>query len=234
MGFSPKTIKLLWGNAAGRCAFPGCGALLSFPESGKIAPHTIGEMAHIRGDKLGSNRHDPGQSDDERNAYANLILLCPTHHTVVDKPENVGAYTVNMLLNMKLWHERDVADRFKKIVFTDKQQVALLIYPLLTQNHAVFMNYGPRSEVARRNPESEAHAVWLAERLSTIVPNNRRMAEITATHAKLFTPDEQKVLATFEVHVRGYERWVNDETPYEGVMQFPKDFETLMSELARA
>jgi HNH endonuclease len=234
MAFSQKTIKLLWGNAAGRCAFPDCGALLSFPESGKIAPHTIGEMAHIRGDKPGSNRHDPGLSDADRNDYANLILLCPTHHTVIDKPENVGTYTVNMLLNIKLQHQRHVADRFKKDVCTNKHQVARLIQLLLTQNHTVFTNYGPHSEIARRNPESQAHAVWLAERLSTIVPNNRRMAEITAAHAELFSPDEQKILATFEVHVRGYERWAEDEAPYEGVVRFPKEFETLMSELARA
>jgi hypothetical protein len=234
MAFSQKTIKLLWGNAAGRCAFPGCGVLLSFPESGKIAPHTIGEMAHICGDKPGSNRHDPGQLDAERNGYANLILLCPTHHTVIDKPENVGTYTVNMLLNMKLWHHRDVADRFKNDVCTNKYQVARLIHPLLAQNNTVFTNYGPHSEIARKNPESEAHAVWLGERLSTIVPNNRRMAEIAAAHANLFNPDEQKILATFEVHVRGYERWVEDEASYEGVVRFPKEFETLMSELARA
>src|SRR5258708_6059728 len=42
-----QTIKLLGANAASRCAFPGCGALLCTPESGSAAPYTIGEMAHI-------------------------------------------------------------------------------------------------------------------------------------------------------------------------------------------
>ena len=89
MAFTQKTIKLLWGNAAGRCSFPGCGRLLSLPESGEIAPHTIGEMAHIRGDKVGSARHDAAQTDAQRNDYANLILLCPTDHEVIDKQENI-------------------------------------------------------------------------------------------------------------------------------------------------
>src|SRR3954454_12821398 len=99
MSISEKTIKLLWANAAGRCAFPDCGALLCTPESGSAAPYTIGEMAHIRGEKPGASRHDAGQTAKERNSYANLILLCPTHHTLIDKPENETSYSVNLLLN---------------------------------------------------------------------------------------------------------------------------------------
>jgi hypothetical protein len=76
MSISEKTIKLLWANAAGRCAFPDCGALLCTPESGSAAPYTIGEMAHIRGEKKGANRHDVSQTAKERDSYANLILLC--------------------------------------------------------------------------------------------------------------------------------------------------------------
>jgi len=234
MAITQKTIKLLWGSAAGRCSFPGCGKRLCLPESEESAPYTIGEMAHIRGEKPDALRHDASQTDAERNGYANLILLCPTDHTTIDKHENLKTYSVNALLNMKAQHEREVADRFKSDVCTTKEQVARLIHPLLVQNHTVFENYGPHSEVARKNPESQAHAVWLSERLATILPNNRRMAELTAAHAGLFTPDEQKVLAAFEVHARGYERWVEDELAYEAVVRFPKEFDALISELARA
>ena len=233
MAISQKTIKLLWANAAGRCAFPDCGALLCMPESGKAAPYTIGEMAHIRGEKRGANRHDPSQSTEQRDGYANLILLCPTHHTLIDKPENAAAYSVNLLLNMKLQHNRDVEDRLKKTAYKNKREVAKTVYSLLAQNHAVFNNYGPRSEIARKNPESDAHAVWLSMRLSTIVPNNRRISEITAANANLFSAKEQPVLAAFEVHSKGYERWVQDETSYEGVVRFPAEFDKLMTELAR-
>jgi hypothetical protein len=195
MAFSDKTIKLLWGNAAGRCSFPGCGRRLSLPESGKTAPHIIGEMAHIRGEEPGAPRHDPAQSEAQRNDYANLILLCPTDHTIIDKTENMATYTVNMLMNIKLQHERDVSDRFKKHQCGSKQEVARLVHPLLAQNHAVFKAYGPHSEIARKNPESEAHSVWLEERLATIVPNNLRISELVSNHSRLFTPDEQKTIA---------------------------------------
>jgi hypothetical protein len=202
------------------------------PESGNAAPYTIGEMAHIRGEKPGANRHDATQTAVQRDGYANIILLCPTHHTIIDKPENLAAYSVNTLLNMKLQHNRDVEDRLKKEAYKDKFEVARAIHPLLAQNHAVFKNYGPHSEIAQKNPESDAHAVWLSMRLATIVPNNRQMAEITSANAKLFSVEEQKILATFEVHARGYEQWVQDEISYEGVVRFPAQFATLITELA--
>lgn len=233
MSISQKTIKLLWANSAGRCAFPGCGTLLCMPGSGNAAPYTIGEMAHIRGEKTGANRHDPAaQTAVERDSYANLILLCPNHHTVIDKPENLAAYSVNLLLNMKLQHNRDVEDRLKKQAYKIKHDVARAIHPLLAQNHAVFNNYGPHSESARTNPESDAHTVWLSMRLAAIVPNNRKIAEITSAHAYLFTAKEQEILALFELHVRGYEQWVQDEISYEGVVRFPIEFDTLITELA--
>jgi hypothetical protein len=232
MTISSKTIKVLWANAAGRCAFPDCGALLCTPESGSAAPYTIGEMAHIRGEKLGANRHHPAQTPAERDGYANLILLCPTHHTLIDKPENLAAYSVNLLLNMKLQHNKDVEVRLKKQAYKDKKEVARTLYPLLVQNHAIFKNYGPHSDIARKNPESDAHAVWLSMRLSTIVPNNRQMVDITSTNAKLFGAEEQGVLAAFEVHARGYEQWVQDEISYEGVVRFPVQFDALITELA--
>jgi hypothetical protein len=233
MAISEKTIKLLWANAAGRCAFPGCGALLCMPDSGSSAPYTIGEMAHIRGEKAGASRNDAGQAAKERDGYANLILLCPTHHTLIDKPENEAAYSVNFLLNMKLQHNQDVEYRFKTKVYKNKNDVAKAIHPLLAENHTVFRNYGPHSEIARKNPESDAHAVWLSMRLSTIVPNNRQIAEMTSKNASLFSSEEQKTLALFQVHALGYEKWVNEESSYEGVVRFPTDFDSLIEGLAK-
>jgi hypothetical protein len=39
----------------------------------------------------------------ERHAYANLVLMCPTHHTVIDDDEE--AYTVERLCKIKAAHE---------------------------------------------------------------------------------------------------------------------------------
>jgi hypothetical protein len=191
-------------------------------------------MAHICGEKSGANRYNLSQTPAERDGYANLILLCPNHHTLIDKTENEKRYSVDVLQAMKSEHEKFVSERLQAQEFTDKRQMAERIYPLLKQNHDVFLAYGPHSEIARRNPESDAHGIWKSERLATIVPNNRIIAKLTAANAGLFAADEQVILKKFELHARSYEQWVNDEITYEGVVRFPSDFDKLISEVTHA
>lgn len=232
MAITSKSTKILWANSAGRCAFPDCREKLCTDDAGEAAPHTIGEMAHICGEKVGSNRHDPSQTPAERDDYANLVLLCPTHHTRIDKPENEGTYTVAVLHEMKTEHENFVSGRLEKHPFADKHSVAAYFYPLMKENHEIFMQYGPYSEIARKNPESDAHGVWLSERLATIIPNNRRMADIAQSNLNLFSLKEKMILIRFVRHVASYDRWVRDEITYEGVTRFPIEFEALIEELA--
>lgn len=66
-----------------------------------------GEVCHIKGARLGSARYDDQQTDLERHAYANLILMCPTHHTVIDDDEET--YTVDRLCKIKAAHEAQSA-----------------------------------------------------------------------------------------------------------------------------
>jgi hypothetical protein len=78
----------------------------------------VGEICHIKGQKLGAARYDPEQAPAERHAYENLILLCSPHHTVIDDDEE--AYTVDRLRKMKSDHE----ERATPISDQDADQVA--------------------------------------------------------------------------------------------------------------
>lgn len=62
-----------------------------------------GEVCHIKGVRPGSARYDPNQSPGERHHYQNLVLMCPTHHTVIDDDEE--SYTVERLQRIKCEHE---------------------------------------------------------------------------------------------------------------------------------
>lgn len=64
----------------------------------------IGEMAHIEGENPGSARYNANMTGDERNSYDNLILLCPNHHTEIDK--NPVQYPVDKLKQIKSDHEK--------------------------------------------------------------------------------------------------------------------------------
>jgi hypothetical protein len=90
-------VKLLFARSSNRCAFPQCVAQLAH---GNIL---IGEVCHIKGAKPGSARYDPQQSPAERHGYANLLIMCPTHHSVIDSDRE--SYTVERLLKIKVDHE---------------------------------------------------------------------------------------------------------------------------------
>ena len=233
MAITQKSIKILWSAAGGHCAFPGCWERMCYHEAEDAAPFTLGEMAHICGDKPGANRHDASQSDAERDDYQNLILLCPTHHTLIDRKENEAEYTVDALHKMKAEHEARVLACLEIAPMTTKAEIASALLPLLEENRQSWAQYGPRSELALSQPHNEAaHAVWVSERLSVIVPNNRKLAAALKAHRRLFDTGELATITTFLMHVRSYEQWVQDAIPYEAVKRFPVDFDDLIRGLA--
>ena len=95
-------LKILWARASGYCAM--CKTRL-VEEAQDGTPYVLGESAHIYGDKPGSERYEISMSDEERNAYANRILLCPTDHTKIDKKSAAIDYPVEALQQLKRDHE---------------------------------------------------------------------------------------------------------------------------------
>ncbi|EGQ7914877.1 TPA: HNH endonuclease [Vibrio parahaemolyticus] len=229
MSITNKSIKLLWSNAAGRCSFRNCGEKLSVEEAEGITPYTLGEMAHIKGNKPGSNRYDVGQSAVDRDAYENLILLCPTHHTLIDKAENETTYPVELLHEMKREHETFISTRLQGSIIENIDQLKDKIAPYMAENYQAWEQYGPMSENAKKNPNSDqVYALWTSERLSTIVPNNREIAALVHENRELFSRRDQRVVSKFIQHVESYEQWVHDKIPYNAVQRFPSEFEDLI------
>ena len=230
MSITPKSIKLLWANAAGICSWPGCSIRLATGNEEGVDPYTVGEMAHIKGDQQGSNRHDPLQSQIERDSYSNLVLLCPTHHTIIDKPENEARYSVDALLQMKAIQEESIRRQLTTPEVRSREDVKALVTPYLEENRIVFESLGPSSRIARRNPFSDAHERWEIEKSRTIVPNNRAIAALLRKGSAYFSMAEQRTIASFLRHQQSYEDWVLEGISYESVLRFPADFERLMTE----
>ena len=115
MAISEKDLKRLWGLSGGRCAYPACNCDC-LPFLGETDPTVIGEMAHVIAKKPSGPRGDGTGGDD---TYENLVLLCPTHHTLVDKAPD-GKYTVEMLHHWKAKHEESVSRALAAPVFGDR------------------------------------------------------------------------------------------------------------------
>lgn len=95
---SEQTVRRLFALSANHCAFHGCPTPLVHP-SGTIT----GEICHIKAKNSGGPRFDLNQTDEERHAFENLILLCSEHHKIVD--DQPGTYTVELLQDIKKMHE---------------------------------------------------------------------------------------------------------------------------------
>jgi hypothetical protein len=100
MAVSKPASKKLWSLSGNKCAI--CKTYL-INEDRKV----IGEECHIVGREPGSERHDPSKNYEELDSYENLILLCPNHHTLIDKKGNGEVYTVEYLIDLKMKHENE-------------------------------------------------------------------------------------------------------------------------------
>lgn len=107
-----STRKTLWTRAHNQCAYPGCLQALTVDVedalSGSSGVTVVGEEAHIRGRSVGGPRYDAECADVD--GYENLMLMCPTHHTMIDA-NNGAAFTVETLVEMKTLHERNQDQR---------------------------------------------------------------------------------------------------------------------------
>ena len=112
MSISERDIKLLWGRAAGMCSFPDCRVRLTQDNKLASASFPLGEQAHIVGLTKNSPRGKSNLTKTERDSYYNLILLCPNHHTLIDKsPDD---YTIEKLHYFKDQHEYWVEHKFSE------------------------------------------------------------------------------------------------------------------------
>lgn len=99
---SIRTVKRLFAVSGNGCAFPSCSTPL-VDQSGKVT----GRICHICARKPGGPRYDATQTDAQRHAFANLLLLCPIHHDIVDA--DVSAYPVARLTEIKNAQESSAA-----------------------------------------------------------------------------------------------------------------------------
>ena len=104
--YPQNTRRVLDIQSLNQCAYPECTKTLVEPSAGKSGSTVTGQICHIHALKPGGPRWKEGLSPEERNSPENLIMLCPTHHAVVDgQPE---FYTAELLQQWKWDHEAKV------------------------------------------------------------------------------------------------------------------------------
>jgi hypothetical protein len=144
-------VKILWGFAAARCAFPSCRLECVEPPTLSDGAVVIGKIAHIvaHGDK--GPRADPSLPIEQRDCYDNWVLLCGRHHDIVDGQPST--YTIAELRGWKVDHENWVRQQLTvampAIGFAELEVITKGILATSLPPDASFLLTPPRAKILR-------------------------------------------------------------------------------------
>ena len=159
-------IKVLWGRSGNICAM--CKITLAEDDT-TSKPYLIGEMAHIEGENLNSARYNKDMTDPERNCYENLILLCPSCHTQIDKnPSNYSvAYLHNLKKDHETWVSKTLQSRMVQMNFSELDVICkYLINTPITDRETITV-IPPREKIYKNNLSTEVSNLILSGMLQT-------------------------------------------------------------------
>lgn len=121
-------VAYVWARAAGRCEFPGCNTPL-WMDALTTHEANVGKLAHIVGASTDGPRGDPVESPRLARDPSNIMLLCGTHHDLVDKKKYEKTYPTDLLRKYKALHETRI-ERLTAIADNKKSVPVLVEIPV--------------------------------------------------------------------------------------------------------
>jgi hypothetical protein len=219
------TTLRLFADSAGYCQRPECGNRL-FVDTGTKNIH-IAEMAHIIAAGEAGPRAIATMAKLDKGSYDNLILLCANCHTTIDKAPT--DFPDNMIREWKRKHVERVNALFGAVNYPDRASARNAIEPALTENRAVFDQYGPNNDY-RQDPESELAKVWQRKMRAIILPNNRKVLTILDANRHHLRQTEIKTLEAFRQHIDDLEAKHIGEANRDVASRFPAGMSDILTE----
>ncbi|WNV20009.1 hypothetical protein [Bacillus sp. SI2] len=174
---APKkaVLRELYLKSGNRCAFPDCQHSI-LNDKGLL----VGEICHIEAAMPGGERFNPNQTNEERRAASNLVLLCHEHHI---ETNDVKKYTVKRLKKMKRDHEKkysDVADKlFSSIADKTKLQEYEYCHSLKKYNKVLDLSLDKETRLEIVDEFNE-----LVDKFRKLSPDTRGIFRIMLERAK--------------------------------------------------
>lgn len=214
---------MLLAASGGFCGNPSCHRnLFDFFETGEIK--SIVELAHIIGQKNDGPRGNNDMPLNERDEFDNIILLCPTCHTIIDK--NPRLYPEDTIKIWKREHQQSIANLFITPKFETRKKARKYLQPILMENKAIFDRFGPYSENAINDPMA-TELEWERQSLQKLIPNNRKIESVISQSLDLLSEEEMKLFIQFKLHREGFEYNKLSGDVNTTVPTFPAGFENI-------
>lgn len=198
----PSETKLrLFAEAAGHCQRAACLQPLFPTEIG--GDKHIAEMAHVipHGDR-GPRYEERPAGEFEADSFENLILLCPTCHTIIDK--DPAGFSRSTLLDWKSNHLTTLAHSQGIRLYDERGQVRDAVAAAMAENKAVWKEFAPSDGASfEYDPESETAKTWAQRMRGVILPNHFRILAIIKANLHHATDAEHQTFARYQEHVRG-------------------------------
>lgn len=105
-----ETLRELYLKSGNRCAFPGCKKSLF-----NIKGVFVGQICHIEAAEPRGERFNKKQTNEQRRAPANLVLMCYDHHVETD---DVVKFPVAAMVRIKTEHEKKFSDVVGSMLMT--------------------------------------------------------------------------------------------------------------------
>jgi hypothetical protein len=201
--YSQATLKRLFNMSGHYCAYPSCVTPIFAREGAEVA--LLGQIAHIEGLSDEGPRSNPGLTLAERNSYSNLVVLCPTHHVLVDSLDSL--FDVATVQGWKTDAERSTAERLSvgslDISFTELALVCDALASGYTGIPSTEMVAVQVEEKMAANGLTDAINIWM----TTGLGQAPMVADFIARQAQISTRYPERLRAGF---VAEYDRLRDD------------------------
>ncbi|WP_460481886.1 HNH endonuclease [Comamonas humi] len=130
-----STVKRLFAVSMNRCAFPGCSTPVIDPETQTV----LGEICHIHAQSEGGPRFNDDLTTEQIHGFENLILMCGTHHKLIDEPGNEATYSAAYLMGLKVAVGHSGSKTETEL--SNEQATVLIQQSVVYEENAVHMDF---------------------------------------------------------------------------------------------
>lgn len=154
--YSAATLKILFALSGNKCAAPDCNNPIIKAGTAQSDEMVLGRICHIYAASDNGPRGKPGLTNKEKKSPQNLILCCPTHHTVVDG--QYETYPAAMLFDWKEKQERAYRERLSasmnSIGYAELEVAAKALLSTVDSTSTEFSVIPPQDKISRNGLSS--------------------------------------------------------------------------------